>query len=430
MPRRPFLASVARAAFVAPAVPATLLITAGQFRAQQPIYPEIVLDDPEGVLGRTRAPASATVVLPGHLRQAAMEGRLELRERSAKNDPELRIPVQCLTPVVNDRARLCWLVPAGNKGRRVFVLQATAQSSAAMTSVRAGGEYEIVDRGKTVLRYNYSTVEPGEVLKLVSEENRKYAVARSDYIHPLYGPYGETLTRDWPVDHPHHRGIYWAWPEVDWRHQRADLHALQNVFARPTGKCEMVSGAVFAELKAENLWQWNDREPIVRELVTIRAYAGDSAGRLVDLELYFEALREPVLLARRGTTHYGGLNVRLGLIHNQQSTKRVCPPAPTRCMAWADISGSFAGAAQPVGLTMVQLASNPDYPGDWVEYPELNWLQPTFPAHGTRYEISQGKALSLRFRLQIHTGSLLSEEAGDDCWRAANLFEAGKVNTD
>ena len=63
-----------------------------------------------------------------------------------------------------------------------------------------------------------------------------YAVPRSNYIHPVYGLSGEMLTRDWSKDHPHHRGIYWAWPEVEFGKKLGDLHALQIVFARPTGK--------------------------------------------------------------------------------------------------------------------------------------------------------------------------------------------------
>jgi hypothetical protein len=28
---------------------------------------------------------------------------------------------------------------------------------------------------------------------------------------------GEMLTRDWPEGgHPHHRAIFWAWPEVEY----------------------------------------------------------------------------------------------------------------------------------------------------------------------------------------------------------------------
>ena len=112
------------------------------------------------------------------------------------------------------------------------------------------GQYEITEAGKPVLRYNYQTIEPGEILKSIAPGNLIYARARSNYLHPLYGLGGEVLTQDWSVDHPHHRGIYWAWPEVDWRGQRGDLHALQRVFARPTGVCAARSGPDQAQIEA------------------------------------------------------------------------------------------------------------------------------------------------------------------------------------
>ena len=31
-----------------------------------------------------------------------------------------------------------------------------------------------------------------------------FAVARSNDVHPLYGPNGEVLTKDYSKDHPHH----------------------------------------------------------------------------------------------------------------------------------------------------------------------------------------------------------------------------------
>jgi hypothetical protein len=91
----------------------------------------------------------------------------------------------------------------------------------------ATGQFELSEAGKPVLRYNYQTNDPGEVLARVKADDRKYARARSDYIHPLYGLDGQELTKDWPLEHPHHRGIYWAWPEVDYRGERGDLHALR-----------------------------------------------------------------------------------------------------------------------------------------------------------------------------------------------------------
>src|SRR5690554_4279744 len=37
---------------------------------------------------------------------------------------------------------------------------------------------------------------------------------RANYIHPLYGLNGEVLTEDFPEDHLHHHGIFWAWHQL------------------------------------------------------------------------------------------------------------------------------------------------------------------------------------------------------------------------
>ena len=37
---------------------------------------------------------------------------------------------------------------------------------------------------------------------------------RSNYIHPLYTLDGQILTEDFPQDHPHHRGVFWAWHQL------------------------------------------------------------------------------------------------------------------------------------------------------------------------------------------------------------------------
>ena len=289
---------------------------------------------------------------------------------------------------------------------------AATQSGMAARQQAAGGQYEITEDGKPVLQYNYSTVEPGEVLKSVSAGNRVYARARSDYIHPLWGLDGAVLTKDWSVDHPHHRGVYWAWPEVDWRGQRGDLHALQKVFARPTGRCAGTSGAGFAQIEAENEWKWEDREPIVKERAIMRAWAATASGRCIDLEFQFTALADDVALARRETKHYGGLNLRLGAVKDQQILLNTDPATTKPRLAWADLSGYFPGSQSLSGVAVFQNPANPDYPGDWVKYPELNWVQPTFPAAGTRYLLKKDRVLVLRFRLWVHAGRLSEEELG------------------
>ena len=45
--------------------------------------------------------------------------------------------------------------------------------------------------------------------------------ARSNYFHPLYDLDGQVLTEDFPKDHIHHRGIFWAWHQVRINGKRA-----------------------------------------------------------------------------------------------------------------------------------------------------------------------------------------------------------------
>lgn len=291
--------------------------------------------------------------------------------------------------------------------------QAAEPHQLAVRKLGDPGPLEIVDGDTPVLRYNYQLVpEPAEVKDRIVAGNRKYAVARADYLHPLYGPRGEVLTEDWSPDHPHHRGIYWAWPEVDWQGQRGDLHALQLVFAKPTGQVRIEQGADFVQITAENEWRWEDRTPVVREQATIRASAKTAAGRAIDLQFRFTALDTDVLVARRDTSHYGGLNVRLSAAGDQQIETWTDPAGASPRRAWAQRSGIPGGGQGVVGLTILQHAQNPDYPGDWVQYPNLSWVQPTFPAANTRYTISKDRPLVLRYRLWIYDGKQTPEKIG------------------
>jgi len=292
----------------------------------------------------------------------------------------------------------------------------------------ASGQIDLCENDQPVLRYNYKTIEPGEVQDKVTPANRIYARPRSDYIHPLYGLNGEVLTKDWAPDHPHHRGIYWAWPEVDYGTNRGDLHALQIVFARPTGNISLQSGSEFAQVEAENLWLWEDREPIVREQAIIRARRSTAEGRVIDLAFRFVALKDQVTVARRGTAQYGGLNIRMATPASQDISFRtdVSKAVPRR--AWSDLSGVFGNGSTPSGLAVLQYRQNPDYPGDWVQYTNLAWCQPTFPALGTRYPLRRDQPLVLRYRLVVHAGPRPKDarlaELWDDFHAAATALPA------
>ena len=247
--------------------------------------------------------------------------------------------------------------------------------------------YTILDNGRPVLTYNFGTVPVPDGI------GGQYAVARSDYVHPLYGPQGEVLTRDYSPDHPHHRGLYWAWPEVTWKGQTRDLHALQGVFARPV-KMLRHSGNV---LEAENVWKWCGQEPIVREKSIITVLPEKGGRRAIDFEFRFEALVSGVTIARRHQDAYGGFNLRFSTREHQKITTH---------RNWAAITGIPPAGKSPVSVGIIQRESNPGFPGDWIQYPNLNWLQPTFPAKGTAYELKPGIPLVLKYRLVVGNGEL------------------------
>ncbi|MCG8508541.1 MAG: PmoA family protein, partial [Rhodospirillales bacterium] len=283
----------------------------------------------------------------------------------------------------------------------------------------ATGEVLISEGDVPILRYHYRAVDvPEGLFEGIPEKQmpyaRKYAQPRSNYIHPLFGPDGVTeLTADWEKDHPHHRGIYWAWPEVQYNGELGDLHALQRVFARPTGKIEVDTGDEYASLRAESLWHWEEKTPIVKETSIVQAWRGDEQGRFIDLTFMFEAVKEAVSIARRGTNAYGGLNVRLHHLLNEKIRTHTSRADQLPRRNWGDWSGGTKGAGgedKGCGLAIFEHPDNPYYPADWVQYPDLPWFQPAFPKKGIRHELKLGEPLVLRYRLWVHRGTPTEEE--------------------
>jgi hypothetical protein len=231
---------------------------------------------------------------------------------------------------------------------------------------------------------------------------------------------GEALTLDWSLDHPHHRGVYWAWPEVDYRGQRGDLHALQRVFARPTGKIAVRHEPGAVEIEAENHWLWDDKTPIVREAATIRVHRAGAYGRHIDLKLVFTALGDDVAIARRGATAYGGLNLRFSPIGKLDLVKHIDPEAAAPRRAWADAVGERAGGKGPSGVAILPRATNPAYPDDWIDFPALPWLQPAFPSPGVRWVLKKDTPLVLEYRLWVHRGGKQPDAVYREQWEAYN----------
>ncbi len=410
----------------------------------------ITIDDTSGILGKTNAPVSVKTDLNKNQINAAKEGRLGILEISTKS--KKAIPVQFETSENGANSKVVFIMPNGKPGIRKFKL--VEYKSPFNTEIKAAldsknGQIIIDENGKTVLQYNYQTVYEKDVIRLKKDkkinsrysgvsgfyfeeylkahtEIKKdttvttsiYAIPRSDYIHPLYGLHGEMLTRDWPdAGHPHHRGIFWAWPEVEYGTERGDIYALQRVFARPTGNIKYTSGVVYAEIDAENLWIWEET-PIVNEHAIIRVYHSSEDKRVIDLTIKLLALKDSVTIATRLTNSYGGLNLRMQSPEKQEISYFTDETNSKPLRAWSDFNGTFKGNKSASGLMVLQHHDNPEYPGIWRDYPGLAWVQPTFPTPGTRDLLDKETPLILRFRLIIHAGGKPDKKSSEDNWDA------------
>ena len=92
--------------------------------------------------------------------------------------------------------------------------------------------------------------------------------------------------------------------------------------------------------------------------------------------------------------------------------------------AWSDLSGLFAESETKSGLLVLQHHENPDYPGEYIQYPDLSWIQPTFPESGTRYKLVQGVPLVLRYRLFVHSGMKPDDTLTVKLWDEFNSKDA------
>ncbi len=325
----------------------------------------------------------------------------------------MRIPVQRLLPILAAAASSALPVSAAEPVMRV-------------TPGARAGDFVIRENETPVLVYHHQTVEPPPAtLARIAPGNLKYAKPRSDYIHPLYGPSGEELTLDWAVDHPHHRGIYWAWPEVTWKGETRDLHALQGVYARPVGTPVLTAGDDAATITATSEWKWNDETPVVREQVALRAERSGAHGCRIDLAITLEALEDGVTLARRETTKYGGLNTRLAPAKHLALSHHADPAEAATPMAWHRAAGIWGAASNAASITVFENASNLCYQADHIQYPELPWFQPTFPRAGLRHALKKGEPLTLTYRYWIRGGKAADETTTREEWRKFNTPQPG-----
>lgn len=136
-----------------------------------------------------------------------------------------RIPVAY--QIENKGSRmLYWIIkqPAGSAKRRVFELAKGAPLKVAdhikLVKDVNNGTLTITANNQNLLQYHYKTVYPPKGIDT--------AFRRSGFIHPLWTPKGDTLTRIQAPDHYHHYGLWAPWTHVAFDGETVDFWNLNG----------------------------------------------------------------------------------------------------------------------------------------------------------------------------------------------------------
>jgi hypothetical protein len=281
----------------------------------------------------------------------------------------------------------CWLLGADELSGET--------PSTGFRLTESAGALQVHEGNRPVLAYNF-----GVQRKAGVPEDR----ARSCYIHPLYGLDGEILTDDFPRDHYHHRGLFWAWPHVRIEGKEYDLWMLRGIRHQFEQWKERTAAADTATIAGENGWYVEDRKVLGEEfrLVVQRATA---AGQTIEVELRLTAIGQPVTLWGAAGKSYGGMSLRFAPREATAITTD-SGPQPTDVnltrLKWADLSGRFVGAPAASGMALFVAADHPDYPPSWITR-HYGFLGVGWPG-AEPFTLEPGKPTTCRYLVWLHRG--------------------------
>ena len=276
-----------------------------------------------------------------------------------------------------------------------------ADSPFAFREVNGSTGLEVSENGKPVFVYNY-----GPILAPGFPETMR----RSTYLHPVYAPDGTVLTDDYNRDHPHHRGIFWAWQVVTVGGKTDDVWTVKGFRERfVRWMAREVSGSG-ARLAVENGWYDGDRK-FVKEEVEILTHPASAQQRVLDFTLRFEAVDRPVVIigTSEGRKGYGGFSIRIAprdagagktIIRTDSGVSEkdgVMSRHP-----WAEIAGSFKG--NEAGVRIEDNPGNPGYPTNgWLLRHGFGLLNVSYPGLEP-LTLQPGQPLVLRYRVILFLG--------------------------
>ncbi|MBN1804581.1 MAG: PmoA family protein, partial [Sedimentisphaerales bacterium] len=263
-----------------------------------------------------------------------------------------------------------------------------------LTVIEKDGGFEVAQGYEKVLFYQSQSI----------SLNGKYI--RSHYIHPLYGLDGEILTENYPWDHLHHRGIFWAWHQLLVNGKSVgDSWILENFSNDVQNVNILKDDSQSLALQIEVLWKsplWLDstgeQKPFVKEITTIRIHNAADGIRIIDFQINLLALEDNVHIGGSDNkTGYSGFSTRIkmpdGLVFTSTKGNVVPEEHSMQIGPWVDFAATFQNGDSVSGLAVLSHSSIPDYPNNWVLRQKESMQNAAFPSSKT-FKLPSNKPLT------------------------------------
>jgi hypothetical protein len=242
--------------------------------------------------------------------------------------------------------------------------------------------------------------------------------ARSNYFHPLYDLDGTVLTEDFPKDHIHHRGIFWAWHQV-----RINGKSVQDQWVNRDSfwmlqKAEVVEGEDrSAALALRVVWEsplFTDeqgrRRPFVEERSVTRVHPAEGATRRIDFHQQLTALVDGVEIGgSEDAKGYGGFSYRVVMPPDIRFTGAQGTVTPIEnavdSSPWMDVAGAYGKTANS-GVTVLTHPSTSGFPQRWILRARGSMQNAVYPGRQPA-AIPRDRPVILNYRLVLHRGELV-----------------------
>lgn len=238
---------------------------------------------------------------------------------------------------------------------------------------------------------------------------------RANYVHPLYGLNGEVLTEDFPEDHLHHHGIFWAWHQLYAEGKKVGDPWISEDVSWEVEETSTQVNKDQASIQAEIFWvQLSEDRPVVKENLLITYERMDYEVYALTFDIRLTALVEGVKLGgSEDEKGYGGFSPRFKLpedISFQSATGMVEPHnLPVQAGSWMNLSGTFDSSSNsPSGIVIMgEPEKLPSYQG-WILRSAKSMQNIAFPGKEP-LSIEKGKTLEFRNQILVHQNLSMDE---------------------